>query len=236
MPVSGTSGRTLIYTVAIGAHYRALASAMVRSLRRHGFDGQVAVLCDAPLDVASDIADQHEISADRLGELDMCGTNAVYLRTVADHFIRHFYRHDYLLHIDADVLCTASPGPILADQDVGGRIGVQRYPRPLCAATQDFTAGDLRRVRERERRGHRPFAACAGIVGFPGGRFGREFLRLWAFEAAGRRGNDQSALNVVLHRAYADDHAYLPGCTFWPDKTGCLCHYLGRRGEMLNEY
>lgn len=229
-----TSDSTLIYTAAIGVHYRALASLMVRSLRRHGFPGEVAVLCDAPVDIPPDFAAQYVIDADRLSAMDMAGPNAVHLRTVADRFIGRFFGRGYLMHIDADVLCTGALGAILEDGSVTRQVGVQRYPRPLCAAAQDFTACDLRRVRERARAGHHAFAACAGIVGFPGGRRGRDFLRLWAFEAAGRRGNDQSALNVVLHRVYAGNHVYLPGCTFWPDTTGCLCHFLGRREEMLN--
>jgi hypothetical protein len=226
---------TLIYTVAIGARYRALAGLMVQSLRRHGFAGEIAVLCDVPLDIPAASADQYAIDADRLAALHMAGPDAVYLRTVADRFIPGFYRHDYLMHIDADVLCTGPLEVVLEDSSVIRRIGAQRYPRPLCTAAQDFSAWDLRRARARERAGHFAFAACAGIVGFPGGRVGRDFLRLWAYEAAGRRVNDQSALNVVLHRAYADDHVYLPGCTFWPDTTGCLCHFLGRKGEMLGE-
>lgn len=230
-----TSERTLIYTAAIGARYRALAGLMVRSLRRHEYSGKVAVLCDVPLDVPSEFAIQYAIDADRLEALEMAGPKAVHLRTVADRFIPDFFRHGYLMHVDADVLCTGPLEPILNDTSVIRRIGVQRYPRPLCTAAQDFTACDLRRTRDRERAGHFAFAACAGIVGFPGGAMGRDFLRLWAFEAAGRRGDDQSALNVVLHRAYRDSHAYLPGCTFWPDTTGCLCHFLGRKDQMLKE-
>jgi len=230
---------TLVFTAAIGVHYRALAGLMVRSLRRHGFSGEVAVICDEPVDLPDGWASQFVVPADRLAALDMGGRNAVYLRTVADPFIPRFFRYGYIMHIDADVLCTAPLSVILEDASITCQVGVQRYPRPLCAGAQDFTAHDLRRGRERQRPGRRPFAACAGIVGFPGGTVGRDFLRLWAFEAAGRRGDDQSALNVVLHRAYADDHVYLPGCTFWPDKTGCLCHFLGRqeemRREMLNE-
>ncbi len=225
----------MIYTVAIGAEYRSLAGVMIRSLRGHGFAGEVAVLCDAPLAIPPGIAVQYEIAGDRLAAWDMAGPNAVYLRTVADQLIPRFFRHDYLLHIDADVLGTAPLDMLIEDASVIRRIGVQRYPRPLCAAAQDFTAYDLRRARDRERAGHRPFAACAGIVGFPGGRAGRDFLRLWAFEAAGRRGNDQSALNVVLHRAYAGSHVYLPGCTFWPDTAGCLCHFLGSKDEMMRK-
>jgi hypothetical protein len=230
-----TSDNALIYTAAIGARYRALAGLMVRSLRRHGFAGEIAVLCDVPLDIPAGFADQYAIEADRLAALDMAGPEAVYLRTVADRFIPGFFRHDYLMHIDADVLCTGPLGMILEDPSIIRRIGVQRYPRPLCTAAQDFTACDLRRARARERAGRYPFAVCAGIAGFPCGRVGRDFLRLWAYEAAGRRSNDQSALNVVLHRAFPDDYVYLPGCTFWPDTTGCLCHFLGRKGEMLGE-
>jgi hypothetical protein len=225
----------LIYTVAIGARYRELAGLMVRSLRRYGFPGGIAVLCDVPLDIPRALADHYPIDAHRLAALDMAGPAAVYLRTIADRLIPGFFRHDYVMHIDADVLCTGRPDIILKDASVTRQVGVQKYPRPLCTAAQDFTAWDLRRARARERAGQFAFAACAGIVGFPGRRTGREFLRLWAYEAAGRRGNDQSALNVVLHRAYPDDYIYLPGCTFWPDTSGCLCHFLGRKEEMLGE-
>ena len=214
----------LIYTVAIGDEYRRLAQMLVQSLRFNGFCGGVIVLSDSNL-----AAPCRTITVDR-GELEalrMTGPDVLYVRTVADRFIPQFFDFDYLLHIDADVLCMARIDEILAELADRSAIAVQRYNRPLSAVGQNFTPHDWSLVRGQ------PFAACGAIVGFPGGQIGRDFLRVWAFESAARRFDDQTALNVVLHRAYAGNFAYFPRATFWPSvEQAALVHFLGYRDRM----
>ena len=166
---------SLIYTVAVGEPYRALAGLMVRSLHRFSFKAEVAVLCDEPLNISSDLMNQIIIPPGKLSDLDMAGQNVVHLRTVADRFIPGLFDHNYILHIDADVLCTGSLDAIFLDPNVTSRVGVQAYPRPLCAAGQDFTAADWRRCASRNAQERAPGRPVRGIVGFPGGRLGTIF-------------------------------------------------------------
>jgi hypothetical protein len=216
--------RCLIYTVAIGDEYRGLAGLLVRSLRINGYRGEVAVLAENPLPGPCDtiVVDRAE-----LVRLQMCGSDALYLRTVADQFIPDFFNHDYLLHLDADVLCVGNIDELLAGLASRSVVAVQKYDRPLSALGQNFTSHDWSRV-----RGH-PFAACGGMVGFRGGLAGRDFLRLWAFEAAARRFDDQTALNVVLHRGLGGRFEFIPRAVFWPQADpSSLIHFLGYRALM----
>ena len=208
----------------MGDEYRRLAAMLVQSLRLNGIAGEVVALSDAPL-----VAPCRTITivCRELETLRMTGRDVLYLRTIADRFIPRLFDFDYLLHLDADVLCLERIDAILDDLAARSVIAAQRYDRPLSAVAQNFTAHDWSLV-----RGH-PFAACGGIVGFPGGQFGRDFLRLWAFEAGARRFDDQTALNVVLHRAYADRFDFFPRATFWPETRGsALVHFLGYRDRM----
>jgi hypothetical protein len=214
----------LIYTVAMGEEYRWLAGMLVQSLRLSGFAGEIVVLSDAPLPgpCRTIMIDRRELEA-----LRMTGRDVLYLRTVADRFIPGFFDFDYLLHLDADVLCTDRIDEILVDLATTSAIAVQRYDRPLSAVAQNFTAHDWSIVRGQ------PFAACGAIVGFPGGLIGRDFLRLWAFEAGARRFDDQTALNVVLHRAYGGCFEWFPRTIFWPIvENAALVHFLGYRDRM----
>jgi hypothetical protein len=218
----------LIYTVAMGDEYRRLAAMLVQSIRFNGFAGEIIALSEAPLPgpCRSIIIDRRELEA-----LRMTGRDVLYLRTIADRFIPGFFDFDYLLHLDADVLCTGRIDGILADLAARSAIAVQRYDRPLSAVAQNFTAHDWSVVRGQ------PFAACGAIVGFPGGQAGRDFLRLWAFEAGARRFDDQTALNVVLHRAYSGRFDFFPGAAFWPTvENSALVHFLGYRDRMQSVF
>lgn len=215
---------SLIYTVAIGDEYRALAVLLVRSLRLNGYDGEIAVLAESSLPGRCEtiVVDRAELI-----RLQMCGRDSLYLRTVADQFIPAFFNHDYLLHLDADVLCVGRIDEILAGLAARSVFAVQKYDRPLSAVGQNFTSRDWSRV-----QGH-PLAACGGMVGFPGGSIGRDFVRLWAFEAAARRFDDQTALNVVLHRALQGQFDFIPRAIFWPHANDAsLIHFLGYRASM----
>lgn len=209
-----------------------MAGMLANSLRRNGFTGRIACIAGGDVD-GCERCDIPELagstpstSSGQAGspQADFAAGKSVFLRTHGEQLIPGFFEHDYILYLDADVLAIAPLTPILDNPDVRSIVSAQCYFRPRSSCAYNFTNWDI------EQPGKR-WGVCAGIVGFPGDQAGRDFYRLWHFESAGRRLQDETALNVVLHRSAAiwgTKWEYMPAVRMSSaeDRGECLVHYL----------